>query len=85
MDVSFARKFIKQYRKLSKKRQQQFDNRLRLFTVNQHHVLLRRHALKGRHTGYYSIDISGGLRAIFKYTSSGQVVFSLIGTHSRLN
>ena len=83
MDVSFARKFIKQYRKLSQK-QQQFDDRLRLFMINQHHALLRRHPLKGGYTGYYSIGVSGDLRAIFKYTSSDQVVFSLIGTHSQL-
>ena len=84
MDVSFAKKFAKQLQKLPDKSQQQFRNRLELFLSDQNHVLLQRHALKGKYAGYYSIDISGDLRALFRYQSRDSVVFSLIGTHSQI-
>ena len=47
MDVSFTKKFIKQFRKLPNQGQQQFHDRLELFLNDQQHLLLRRHALKG--------------------------------------
>lgn len=84
IDVEFTRKFAKQFRKLPPKSQQQFDQRLELFLADQNHALLRRHALKGKHAGYYSIDVSGDLRAIFRYQTKDSVVFSLIGTHAHL-
>lgn len=84
MTVSFAKKFVKQYDKLPAKNRRQFDDRLKLFLTDQRHALLRRHALKGKYAGYYSIDISGDLRAVFRYTSKDRAVFSLIGTHSQL-
>ena len=84
LDVSFARKFVKQFRKLPAKSQQQFKNRLDIFLVDQYHALLRRHPLRGKYAGYYSIDISGDLRALFRYQSEKSVIFSLIGTHSQL-
>ena len=84
MDVSFTKKFIKQFRKLPNKGQQQFHDRLELFLNDQYHFLLRRHALKGKYAGYHSIDISGNLRAMFRYQSGNSVMFSLIGTHAQL-
>ena len=84
MDVSFTKEFIKQFRKLPNKGQQQFYDRLELFLNDQQHLLLRRHVLKGKYAGYHSIDISGDLRAVFRYQSGNSVMFSLIGTHSQL-
>ena len=84
MDVSFTKKFIKQFRRLPNKGQQQFYDRLETFLNDPQHLLLRRHALKGKYGGYHSIDISGDLRAIFRYQSGNSVMFSLIGTHSQL-
>ena len=84
LDVSFAGKFVKQFRKLPAKNQQQFKNRLEVFLVDQDHALLRRHPLRGKYAGYHSIDISGDLRALFRYQTENSVVFSLIGTHSQL-
>ena len=84
LDVSFTRKFVKQFKKLPDKNRQQFKNRLELFLADQYHTLLRRHPLKGKYAGYYSIDISGDLRALFRYQTENSVIFSLIGTHSQL-
>ena len=83
LDVSFARKFVKQFRRLPAKNQQQFKNRLDFFLNDQHHRSLRRHPLKGKYAGYHSIDISGDLRALFRYQAENSVVFSLIGMHSQ--
>ena len=82
--VSFTRKFVKQFQKLPAKNQQQFKVRLELFLTDQHHASLRRHPLRGKYAGYYSIDISGDLRALFRYQTENSVIFSLIGTHSQL-
>ena len=84
MDVSFANKFVKQFNKLPDKSQRQFRDRLKLFLADQDHALLRRHALKGKYAGCYSINISGDLRAVFRYQSKNSVIFSLIGTHVQL-
>ncbi len=84
LDVSFTRKFVKQFKKLAPKSQQQFKNRLEIFLNDQHHTSLRRHPLKGKYAGYYSIDIYGDLRALFRHQTEDSIVFSLIGTHSQL-
>ncbi len=84
MNVLFTKKFTKQFRKLPDKSRHQFHSRLELFLTDQNHALLRRHALKGKYAGYYSLDVSGDLRAVFRYQSQNSVIFSLIGTHSRI-
>ena len=84
MNVLFTRKFTKQFRKLPDKSRHQFHNRLELFLAARNHVLLRQHALRGKYAGYYGIDVSGDLRAVFRYQSQGSVIFSLIGTHSQI-
>ena len=84
MKVLFTKKFTKQFNKLPEKNQKQFKDRLKLFLDNPHHSALRRHPLKGKYIGYYSIDIARDLRVIFRYQSNNLAVFSLMGTHSQL-
>ena len=45
---------------------------------------LKVHPLKGKYAGYWSMSISGDIRAL--YVSEGEtiVIFALIGTHSQL-
>jgi len=84
MKIRFDKKFKQQYKKLPPNMQEQFDGRLRLFIIDQTNLLLRLHPLSGRFAGYYSINISGDLRALF-YRDNGEIIiFSLIGTHSQL-
>lgn len=64
--------------------QEQFDERLRLFLVNEKDPLLRLHPLRGKFGGYYSINVSGDLRALFYREGDEVVIFALIGTHSQL-
>jgi addiction module RelE/StbE family toxin len=84
MQVNFKPKFVKQYNKLSHKMQKQFDERLELFIEDPTTYLLNVHSLKGKYAGFWSINISGDLRAIYTYEGDTIIVFMLIGTHSQL-
>ena len=84
MQLRYLRKFKKQYQKLPKKMQAAFDERLRLFLSNPTDPRLRLHPLKGTFAGYWSINITGDLRALFYREGQDIVIFALIGTHSEL-
>jgi addiction module RelE/StbE family toxin len=76
--------FKKQYQKLPPKFQTQFDTRLRLFISSPADERLRNHPLKGAFAGYWSINISGDLRALYRKDGEEIIIFALIGTHSQL-
>ena len=84
MIIQYTPKFKKQYQKLPQKFQQQFDNRLRLFLTDPTHPQLRVHPLKGSFSGYWSINISGDLRALYLKRGDEVIIFALIGSHSQL-
>ena len=84
MQLRRSRTFAKQYQKLPPKQRQQFDARLRLWLVDPAHPTLRVHPLKGSFQGYWSMNVSGDLRAIYYYEGERVVIFALIGTHSQL-
>lgn len=82
--VDFTKKFWKQYYKLPKKLQTQFDNRFQLFLADQSDPRLRVHSLKAQYAGYWSMDVTGDLRALFRREGDRIVIFAFIGTHSQL-
>ncbi len=84
MKIQYIPKFKKQYKKLPSKLQHQFDERLKLFVRDPTNPILRNHPLKGSYSGYWSINISGDLRAIYLKSGDELVIFALIGTHSQL-
>lgn len=84
MIVKYTPKFKKQYKKLPDKIQGQFDQRVKLFVINPSDTKLRNHPLKGNFAGYWSINISGDLRALYRKEGDEVVIFGLIGTHSQL-
>lgn len=84
MKVSYLPKFKKQYKKLPLTFQEQFDARLRLFLVDPTSPQLRVHPLKGKYGGYWSLNVSGDLRALYAFRGDEIVIFALIGTHSEL-
>lgn len=84
MKLRYDKKFKQQFKKLPKKQQDQFEQRLRLFVEDRAHPLLRLHPLKGAFAGYYSINISGDLRALYYQMDEEIIIFALIGTHSQL-
>lgn len=83
MIIRSNKEFKKHYQALPPKVQVQFDSRLHLFIADPRNPQLRLYPLKGNLSGYYSINISGNLRAIFK--KDGEIItFVLLSTHSQL-
>lgn len=83
MKVRYSARFKKQYKRLPPKLREQFKKRLKVFRQDPAHPLLRNHPLKGQYFGYWSINISGDVRAIYRQRED-EIIFVLIGTHSKL-
>ena len=84
LSIQYSKNFEKQFKKLPEKLKQQFIDRQSLFEQNQRDPILRLHALRGKYQGYYSIDITGDVRALFTRRGNTIVIFGFIGTHSQL-
>lgn len=83
MKVTFHRTFKKQYKKLPRKVQLQFMERLSLFNDDPYSAVLNVHQLTGEMSGYISMNVNGDVRALFLRFEE-EVVFERIGTHSSL-
>ena len=83
-NIEFSRSFIKQFEKLKPNQKQKFYDKLHIFEKDPYSRILRNHALKGKYTGYRSIDIAGDLRALYYIDGEKIVIFAFIGTHSQL-
>lgn len=84
MDVRFSKRFVKQYNKLSPRYRRKFDARLLLWQEQPYHPLLNHHELGGKMAGLHSINVSGGIRALYRITDNTIYIYELIGTHSQL-
>lgn len=84
MEIQYSRNFVKQYKKLEAKPREQFLERQALWLENPGDARLRTHPLKGKSYGYWSINVSGDLRALYYHQGDQVVIFALIGTHSQL-
>lgn len=84
MTIQYLPKFKKQYLKLPKKMQAQFDERLHLFVAEPAASQLRVHPLSGKFKGYWSMNVNGDLRALYIKQADTIIIFALIGTHSEL-
>jgi len=81
--IEFTKSFVKQFKKLRPQQKERFYERLKLFKENPHDRTLRDHALKGKYTGYRSIDIEGDLRALYYIKGDVVIIFAFIGrTHN---
>ena len=84
MTIRYLPKFKRQYKKLSKKIQKQFDEKIALFAVDPTLPILKVHPLKGNFKGYWSMNVNGDVRALYIMDGDAIVIFALIGTHSQL-
>jgi len=84
MKISFHKNFDKQYKKLTKQQQEKTRERLDVFLENPYDVLLNNHSLQGKYTDYRSINITGDIRAIYKFITEDECVFVAIDSHSNL-
>jgi YafQ family addiction module toxin component len=82
--IGFTKSFVKQFKKLREAQKQHFYERLEILKRNPHDRVLRDHALKGKYTGYRSIDIESDLRALYYIENDQIVIFAFIGSHSQL-
>lgn len=84
MRIILHRNFEKQYRKLIAGEKRRVKERLALFLRDEFDPILNNHPLRGKYKGYRSINISGDLRAIYKFQSSETRLFVAVDTHSNL-
>lgn len=84
MTIHYTPTFKRQYKKLPEKFKDQFRERLRLFLSDPTHTLLRVHPLKGKFAGYWSMNVNGDIRALYRVSGDEIIIFALIGTHSQL-
>lgn len=84
MIIRYTSRFKKQYQKLPSKIQKQFDDRLNLYIKDPANIQLKIHPLKGEYAGYWSMNVSGDFRALYRREGDEVIIFGLIGTHSKL-
>lgn len=84
MTIRQTRRFVKQLAKQPAEVRQAYYNRLRIFAEDPHNPLLRDHALRGQLKGFYSINITGDVKAIYMVVGNDIYIFDLIGTHAQL-
>jgi len=84
MKLIFSKRFKKEYKKLSARDQKRVGVRLSIFTADLSNPQLNNHKLHGRDKAYWSINISGDLRAVFEEIDPQTYFFIKLGTHSQL-
>ena len=84
MIIRFHKNFEKKVKNLSANSKKKLKERLHLFLLDIYHPILNNHPLKGKYQGYFSINITGDLRALYKMTDSQAVIFIDLDTHSNL-
>lgn len=87
MKVRFNKRFQKSFEKTSLKIKRAFALRLDLFIKDRFNKLLNNHSLNGGWENYFSINITGDWRAIYRRLDDTKVEcveFVEIGTHSEL-
>ena len=83
MEIEFRKEFSKQYKKLPKKIQIKFIERLEMFMETPTHPLLHLHTLSGALHPIETINVTSDYRAQFLRTKN-IISFIRIGTHSEL-
>ena len=84
MKIVFHRNFEDQYKKLELNEKNRAKERLALFLSDEFNPVLNNHPLRGKFKGYRSINITGNMRAIYKFHDSELRIFITLGTHSKL-
>lgn len=82
--IKTTKKFDKQLSKLSPKIKLKFKKRSLEFLVEPGNPQLNNHSLTGKYHGYFSINITGDLRALYYEEGDTIIIFAFIGSHSQL-
>ena len=84
MQFAYSKNFKKEYKKLPRSVKEKFSSQLRFFEKNPRSKILRIHKLQGKFEGFYSINITGDIRAIYEIVDDNIYYFVAIGSHSEL-
>lgn len=84
MKIRFHKNFDKQYKRLIKQQQEKTRARIEVFLNNPFDPVLNNHPLKGKYTNYRSINITGSLRAVYKFINEQECIFVAVDSHSNL-
>lgn len=84
MTIRYSKKFKKQYSTLSPKLQQKTKGSINLWSKDPHNEKLRLHQLSGKMKRFYSIDITGDVRALYEIVDKEVYIYQMVGTHSQL-
>ncbi len=85
MNVTYNKKFLKSFAKLSRKQQETIIETIEFFRENPFNPQLKNHALHGELQGYRAISMGGDFRLFFIVEENyEQVEFMAAGTHSQL-
>ena len=84
MKIFLHKRFIKGYEKLRQGEKRSFKESRNIFLSDLYNPILNNHALRGKYTGYRSIDITGDIRVIYRFLDKDAVLFADIGTHPKL-
>ena len=84
MIIRFHKNFEKQYKKLRRNDQLQTTERISLFLKDEFNPILNNHPLLGKYKGYRSINITGDIRALYRYQEPSVCIFVIIDAHSNL-
>ena len=84
MRLIFHRNFEKQFTKLREGEKRRIKERLALFLDDEFNSTLNNTPLRGKYQGYRSINITGDLRAIYKFKKPNMCIFVEVDTHGKL-
>ncbi len=84
MQYILSKQFKKDFSKLPQNTKKNALSTIELFAKNPDDPCLRRHHLKGKYVGHFSIDITGDVRAVYFIVKDNVAYFITTGTHSKL-
>jgi addiction module RelE/StbE family toxin len=85
MKIQYSKEYYKDFKKLDKRSREAVNSAVLLFEKDPFNRVLRNHALKGRRSGFRSIDAGFDLRIIFREEGGYTIVFFVeVGTHSQI-
>jgi len=86
--LRFTKAFQREVDRLNSVQTKQLYKRLKLFEKNPFHPQLNYHKLHGDMKGFYSINITGDIRAVYFILDENNderiIGFTRLGTHSQL-
>ncbi len=84
MEVIYTANFLKKFKKLTPKQQSRVEARLRIFVKDEFSPILNAHKLHGEYSGYWSLNVTGDMRIVYKKINSNICQLHALGTHSEL-